>query len=130
MKFITLEMVINLHDMIIMRKGGLSGIRDVGLLMSAIETPKAMMYGEFLHPSIYDKASAYLYHIACNHPFLDGNKRTAVSTALVFLDLNEVTVDVDQSQFEELVVEVAKGVVRKHDISAFIQCKPRATCGN
>ena len=78
MIFLTLEMVIGIHATIILKKGGLSGIRDVGLLISAIEMPKAMIGGLFLHYSIYDKAAAYLYHITCNHAFLDGNKRTAL----------------------------------------------------
>ena len=75
MIFLTVEQVIDFHTEIINEFGGAHGIREMGLLISAIEMPKASMFGEFLHVSVYDKAAAYLYHIVCNHPFVDGNGR-------------------------------------------------------
>lgn len=85
MIFLTAEEVIDLHGEIINEFGGAHGIRQMSLLISALEMPKAMMFGEFLHSSTYDKAAAYLYHIVCNHPFVDGNKRSGLVTALTFL---------------------------------------------
>lgn len=67
-KYLTLEEVLEMHDVLIEKFGGLSGVRDVNLLLSAIETPKATMFGEDLYPTVYDKAAAYLYHIVQNHP--------------------------------------------------------------
>ena len=75
-KYLTLEQVLKLHDAVVEKFGGLSGIRDSNLLLSCIESPKMMMFGEDLYPSVYDKASIYLFNIVCNHPFNDGNKRT------------------------------------------------------
>lgn len=119
MIFLTVEQVIDFHTEIINDFGGVHGIREMGLLISAIEMPKAAMFGEFLHVSIYDKAAAYLYHILCNHPFVDGNKRCGLVTALTFLEVNAVILDYDENQLEELVIKVADGKAGKAIISDF-----------
>ncbi|MBS0622801.1 MAG: type II toxin-antitoxin system death-on-curing family toxin [Verrucomicrobia bacterium] len=122
MIFITIQEVIDDHAEIIRNYGGMDGIRDLGLLASALAMPKATMFGEDLHPTIFDKAAAYLFHIICNHPFIDGNKRTAVATALTFLKLNHAYVEFTEAQalvFEELVVDTADGKRTKEQISKF-----------
>ena len=121
MIFLTVEQVIDLHDEIINEFGGVHGIREMSLLISAIEMPKATMFGEFLHVSIYDKAAAYLYHIICNHPFVDGNKRSGLVTALTFLEVNAVALEYNDNELEELVVKVADGKVKKPEIADFFQ---------
>jgi death-on-curing protein len=121
MKYLFLEEVIEIHSCMIKKYGGLEGIRDLGLLISALEMPKARMFGEDLHSSIYDKASAYLYHIVQNHPFSDGNKRTGAASSLIFLDMNGIELDKMDVEFEELVVDVAQGKVHKKEISAFFK---------
>lgn len=121
MIFVAVEDVIDYHTEMINEFGGSHGIRDIGLLISAIEMPKATMFGKDLHPSIFDKAAAYLYHIVCNHPFVDGNKRTGTVTALVFLEANEIALNYDSYELEELVVSVAMGKVKKETISYFFQ---------
>lgn len=85
MIFLSVEEVIQIHDELISAYGGLHGVRDLGLLISALEMPKAAMYGEYLHESVFDKAAAYLFHIICNYALLDGNKRTGTATTLIFL---------------------------------------------
>ena len=119
MKFLFVEEVIEAHTQIIQIYGGLDGIRDMGLLISAIEMPKASFFGEFLHVSMFDKAAAYLFHIVCNYPFLDGNKRTGTAAALIFLDMNEIELDFDEMELEELVVKTAAGKSDKEEISQF-----------
>lgn len=119
MKFLSVEEVIEIHDDAVSRYGGLHGIRDMGLLVSAIEMPKATMFGEDLHSSVYDKASAYLFHIVCNHPFIDGNKRTGSASTLVFLEENKIQVEFSIDDFEELVCGTAQGLVNKAQISHF-----------
>lgn len=121
MKFLFAEEVIEAHTRIIQLYGGLDGIRDMGLLISAIEMPKASFSGEFLHVTIFDKAAAYLFHIVCNHPFLDGNKRTAAAATLTFLEMNEIELEFDEKEFEELVVKTATGKSDKEEISQFFQ---------
>ncbi len=122
MIFLSVEEVIQIHDELISEYGGLHGIRDMGLLVSAIEMPKSTMFGEYLHKSIFDKASAYLYHLVCNHAFLDGNKRTGAATTLIFLGQNECYLKYDRKQFEELVCSVAQSKLSKEEISKFLQC--------
>lgn len=123
MKFLRLEQVLDLQYGMIEKYGGLQGIRDLNLLKSSIEMPKSMMFGEYLHPTIYDKAAAYLYHIACNHPFVDGNKRTASACALIFLSMNNVSLNINQESYEELILDVAKGKANKELISKFFQTR-------
>ena len=121
MIFLTVEEVIDFHAEMIDEFGGAHGIRDLGLLISAIEMPKATMFGEFLHASSYDKAAAYLYHIVCNHPFKDGNKRTGTVVALTFLEVNNILLDYDERKLEELVIEIAKGVAEKPAVAQFFE---------
>jgi len=82
--FLTLDEVLSLHAEQIRLFGGSSGIRDIGLLQSAIGSVEATFDGAFLHETIFSMAAIYLYGICRNHPFVDGNKRTAAATALVF----------------------------------------------
>jgi death-on-curing protein len=82
--FLTLAEAIEIHTDQIHRYGGQSGVRDLGLLESALAQPEASFAGEWLHGDIYEMAAAYAYHLCQNHPFVDGNKRTALTTALVF----------------------------------------------
>jgi death-on-curing protein len=121
MRFLSIEEVIEIHTSMIQDYGGLDGIRDMGLLLSAIEMPKAAMFGEYLHPSIFDKAAAYLFHIVSNHPFLDGNKRTGSAAALVFLEMNKIAIEFEEREFEELVVRVAEGKAEKEELSAYFE---------
>lgn len=121
MRFLSIEEVLDIHYRLIERNGGLHGIRDMGLLISAIEMPKASMFGNYLHESIFDKASAYFYHIVCNHAFLDGNKRTGTAVSLIFLNENGVYLDYDKKEIVNLAIEVAKSKVTKQQISEFLK---------
>ena len=74
--FLDIERIRQTHVNLIEHYGGAEGVRDVGLLQSAIAMPQASFGGEFLHKDLFEIAAAYLYHIVQNHPFVDGNKRT------------------------------------------------------
>ena len=87
-KFLTVDRVLYIHDRMIKRFGGSHGIRDIGLVESAVGRPKATFGGEFLYTSIFDKAAALLQSLLKNHAFVDGNKRTALTSAGVFLKIN------------------------------------------
>jgi death-on-curing protein len=115
--FLTLPEVLALHDDQISRFGGTSGIRDVGLLESALAQPQASFSGELLHPTIYEQAAAYLYHLAMNHPFLDGNKRTAFAVMDAFLRLNGYRLNLSNDQAYQLVLEVVQKTVSKEALS-------------
>ncbi len=113
--FLTDEDIVAIHADQFGEFGGAQGVRDPGLLSSAVAQPCATFGGEFLHADLYDMAAAYLYHLAKNHPFVDGNKRTALIAALVFLDLNGVDVGSEAPDLFDLVVGVASGHVTKVD---------------
>jgi death on curing protein len=83
-RFIPLSVVLAIHDDQIASFGGTPGVRDEGLLQSALAQPQATFGGQLLHPSIAEKAAAYLYPLAMNHPFWDGNKRTAFAVMDTF----------------------------------------------
>ncbi len=115
--FLTLPEVLALHDDQISRFGGTSGLRDVGLLESALAQPQATFGGELLHPTIYEQAAAYLFHLAMNHPFLDGNKRTAFAVMDAFLRLNGYQLNLSDDQTYQLVLDVVQKTVSKAELS-------------
>lgn len=119
-EFISVEQVIKIHDRLL-KYGGLPGIRDEGLLMSAIEMPMMTMYGDYLHKTMYDKAAAYLFHLIQNHPFNDANKRTGAFSTLTFMELNKMPIVFEVERYENFVVEVAKGSHEKKQIAHFLQ---------
>ena len=120
-RFLNVQEVINIHDLLIMKHGGLMGLRDLGLLSSAVETPKAQINKKFLHESIFDKAAAYLFHLCKNHPFVDGNKRTAAASSLIFLEDNKISLKFNSKEFESIVLDTAKGKITKKQISQFFE---------
>ena len=119
--FLDLEEVLALHDDQVRRYGGTPGIRDLGLLSSALGTASASFGGEFLHASLNEMAAAYLFHVCRNHPFLDGNKRTALAAALIFLWMNGVEIEAEEDELTELVLGVAEGGVTKAEVAVFFQ---------
>ena len=119
--FLTLAEILEIHRDQINRYGGDPGIRDLGLLQSALAMPAAGLGGRYLHGDLYEMAAAYLFHIVQNHPFIDGNKRTGAVAALVFLALNDVVIDVEEDVFESVVWAVARGEAAKATVSEFFR---------
>ncbi len=120
-EYLTIEQVIELHDEMLKRYGGLPGVRNKNLLWSAIDAPKAAMFGQEMYPSIYEKAAAYLYHLVCNHPFNDANKRISFTVTLVFLEVNNAKQAFKIEDLEDLVIAVAKGKETKERITRFLK---------
>jgi len=121
MIYLSLEQIIELHDALVEKFGGLLGIRERGLLESAVAAPMMAVFGEELHKTIYNKAAAYLFYIAKNHAFLDGNKRTASAAALAFLRANGKSIQYDVDEFLEFVVSVAEGQADLDAISNYFR---------
>jgi death-on-curing protein len=119
--FLGLADVIRIHEDQIKRYGGIQGIREAGLLQSAVATPQATYGGQYLHESIFDMASAYLFHIVKNHAFIDGNKRTGAAAAIVFLLLNNIDINAPEDSFEAIVRSVAVGNAGKAEVSEFFR---------
>jgi death-on-curing protein len=120
-RFLSIDEVLALHAQQIRLFGGAAGVRDLGLLESAAGSAAATFDGAFLNETSLDMAAAYLYGICRNHPFVDGNKRTATATALVFLALNGVWIEADEDEFYSLVIGVAEGRVEKPAVAAFFE---------
>lgn len=101
-----LEQVIYIHEKIIEFAGGKQGVRDFTLLHSGLERCKATFGGEDLYPTLFDKAGALLHSLTMNHPFLDGNKRTAYAVMVRFLNANKYEVESDQEEIVRMCVAV------------------------
>lgn len=105
-KYITLDEVLAIHDDMVERYGGSFGIRDLGLIQSAIARPQASFGGEDLYPTIIDKASALFHSLIFNHAFADGNKRTALTSTARFLHINGCTLDAQQKELVDFPLKV------------------------
>ena len=121
--FLTLDEVLAIHADQIRRYGGSHGVRDVGLLGSAVAMPQASFGGVYLHTSLAEMSAAYLFHIAQNHPFVDGNKRAALASALAFIWLNGQRLQADEDELVELVMGIAAGRLAKSDAAVFISAR-------
>jgi death on curing protein len=119
--FLSKSIILRLHTRQIERFGGTNGLRDEGLLESAIAQPQATFGGQYLHATIYAQAAAYLYHIAMNHPFIDGNKRTAFATMDTFLLLNGYTLNLSNEEAYIMVVRVVEGGISKEELTIYLE---------
>ena len=119
--FLTLDEVLALHADQIDRYGGSRGLRDLGLLESAVAVPRATFGGAPLHPTLPEMAAAYLFHLVQNHPFVDGNERVGLAAAIAFLGLNDLWIEAEEDDLVALVVGVAEGQVGKAEVAVFLK---------
>lgn len=120
--FLTREDVLVIHADMILRYGGTPGVRDEGLLDSALAMPSAGFGDQYLHPDAPAMAAAYLFHLVNNHPFLDGNKRVGAMTAYVFLDMNGFNLTASEEAYEAQVWSIARGEGTKEQLILFFRC--------
>ncbi|OGX27419.1 MAG: death-on-curing protein [Omnitrophica WOR_2 bacterium RIFCSPHIGHO2_01_FULL_48_9] len=120
-EFLTLAEVIGIHANQIELYGGQHGIRDLGLLQSALAQPQASFAGEWLHTGIFHMAAAYAFHICSNHPFLDGNKRAALAAALVFLVMNGQDIKDPKQRLLDAMLDMAKGKLNKEKFAQILR---------
>lgn len=118
-KFLNTEDLEAIHRRMIDDFGGSDGLRDRHLLESATHTPQAQFGGQFLHASVAAMSAAYLFHLCKNHPFVDGNKRVALATAIQFLFLNDHRLVAGKMEVEALTIGVADSSVSKEEATAF-----------
>jgi len=123
--FLTLAEVIEVHVDQIRRYGGQAGLRDLGLLQSALAQPQASLAGQWLHNDLYAMAGAYAYHLCQNHPFIDGNKRTALASALVFLELNGISLLDPRGRLKNAMFRIASGKMKKEEFERLLRKLPR-----
>jgi death on curing protein len=120
-RFLTLDQTYAIHRNQSELYGGESGLRDMGLLQSALAMPSSGFGVEYFHKDLYEMAAAYLFHLVKNHPFVDGNKRIGFVASYIFLRLNGIVVTADNDDFEKLTLDVAQGKVEKPAIAAFFK---------
>ena len=121
MLFLTHDDIIESHQNQIDTYGGSHGIRDIGLLESAIAQPEASFGGQYLHADIFEMAAAYIYHLVMNHPFVDGNKRVGLEAALIFLEINNENLKASDQELVDLVLKTTAGQVGKREIAEFFR---------
>ncbi|MBP8083551.1 MAG: type II toxin-antitoxin system death-on-curing family toxin [Spirochaetes bacterium] len=119
--FLTLAEVIEIHNNQISLYGGAQGIRDISLLKSALAITESTFDNEYLHHDVFEMAAAYAYHICQNHPFIDGNKRVALVTALVFLDFNGIDIADPKEKLYQAMMDIASGKMNKYKLALLLK---------
>ena len=112
---LSVEIVREMHAEALRKFGGSDGVRDENLLASAVLTPQSSFGGKSPYADLVEIAGAYLFYLCGNHPFIDGNKRTAMMAAIVFLRLNEIEPAPDSDEWERLVLDVASSKLDREE---------------
>lgn len=120
-RFLPEAIVLAIHEDQIRLYGGGYGVRDAAGLDSALHTPQAQFDGQFLHSTIFEMAAAYGFHLCQNHPFIDGNKRTAGMAMFTFLQLNELEPVASEADYYASMMAVASGQMSKEALAAWVQ---------
>ena len=122
-RFLSVPNVLAIHADTIAEEGGSTGLRDSGLLESAVAMPQATFEGAYLHPDLAAMAAAYLFHLCQNHAFIDGNKRAAAFSAVLFLALNGIPDDAlpPEAELERITLAVARGEMTKSEVTLWLQ---------
>lgn len=116
MRYLTLGEVVDLHRRLLQATGGASGIRDFGVLESALAQPKATFGGVDLYPTIVEKAAALAFSLVQGHPFVDGNKRVGHAAMETFLVLNGTEIDARVDDQERLMLDLAAGRIGRNHL--------------
>lgn len=118
---ITRENVLTVYTILTEATGGTVGVRDEGLLISALEAPYQTFDGVELFPTILEKAVRLGYGLVANHPFVDGNKRIGILVMLTFLELNSVAVEFKDSEIVDMALGVASGLYKYEDLLQMVK---------
>ena len=118
---LSVEIVREIHAEAIKIFGGLNRIRDEALLASAVFAPQSSFGGKSPYTDLIDVAAAYLFYLCRNHPFVDGNKRTAVAAAIVFLRINGMETAPDSEKWERLLLDVAAGKLDRDQTTQYLR---------
>ena len=112
--------ILLIHDQLISETGGSSGLRDEGMLDSALNAPFQTFGGEDVYPSLQKKAARLCFGLVKNHPFVDGNKRIGAHAMLVFLALNGIELQHTQSELSDVILQLAAGEIEATDLLRWI----------
>ncbi len=119
-KYINLEEILRLHFQVIEDFGGSHGVRDEGRLRSVVQAPKQLVFGQEQYPTLFEKAAVYLRNIIGDHPFIDGNKRTAVTVCGIFMARNGSYLKADPKDLEVFTIKVATQHLKINAIAAWL----------
>ena len=125
-KYLDLEEILRLHFQVIEDFKGSHGVRDEGRLKSVVNSPKLIVFGEEQYSSLYEKAAVYLRNIIGDHPFSDGNKRTAITVCGIFLSRNNIILSAKPKDLEELTIKVAADHLGIDEITEWLNSNSKA----
>jgi death-on-curing protein len=125
-EYLTLEEVLVIHRRVIQRTGGSGGLRDLGLLESAVARLQASFDEEDLYPDRWSKAAALMHSLIKNHPFVDGNKRTAIAATGIFLELNGHSLTVSNEEMVDFTERAATGGIELEAMATWLQAHSTA----
>lgn len=120
-RFLDKSTIMLFHNDQLERYGGAKGIRDEGLLESALAQPQASFDGSYVHEDIFHMAAAYGYHLCQNHAFYDGNKRTALIAMYTFLYVNGYQISADKKSLFAIMMDLASGKVTKEELREYLK---------
>ena len=112
--------ILLIHGQLIAETGGSSGLRDEGMLDSALNSPFQTFGGEDVYPSLQQKAARLCFGLVKNHPFIDGNKRIGAHVMLVFLALNGIELQYSQTELSDVILQLAAGEIKSSDLLHWI----------
>ena len=118
---LTKQQILLLHDQLVTETGGTSGLRDEGMLDSALNAPFQSFDGVDVYPSLQQKAARLCFGLVKNHPFVDGNKRIGAHTMLVFLALNGIELQYSQTELSDIILQLAAGEIELPAMLEWIQ---------
>jgi death on curing protein len=121
MKYLTIKALMTLYDRVIATSGGSSGIRDLGLIESALKQPRQTFGGEELYPTVEDKASLICFALVKNHPFVDGNKRIGHAAMEKFLEINGYKFVADTDEQEATILALASGNLTREELLEWVR---------
>ena len=127
MRYLTPEQILFIHARLIAETGGEHGLRDLGLLLSAVARPEGTFDGDELYPDLYHKAAALMESLINNHPFVDGNKRTGVASAAMFLRINGTQLTASREELESFVLSIARGEESVETIAEWLTLNARSS---
>jgi death-on-curing protein len=125
MNYLTAEQVLFIHARLIAETGGLGGVRDLAMLESAVGLPAASFDGKHLDPDVFAKAAALMESLINNHPFVDGNKRTGIAAAALFLRINGHRLYAVPVDLEAITLAVARGRMTKEKVAVWLRINTR-----
>ena len=128
MNYLSSHQVLFLHARLIEETGGSHGVRDMGLMLSALGRPQATFEAEDLHPTIYEKAAVLADSLINNHPFVDGNKRTGIGAAVLFLSINGYVFTASNEELIDITMQIVQKQTSHNEVAVWfeIHSKPLA----